>query len=104
MSALPRLQAWYAKQCNGEWEHAHGVSIESCDNPGWWVKVSLMDTPLQAITFTETSENVDQNRCATDSSWLFCRVEAGVWHGAGDAAKLEVILNAILVWAESHGT
>jgi hypothetical protein len=103
MSALPRLQAWYAKQCNGEWEHDHGVSIQSCDNPGWWVKVSLVDTPLQGVAFAEVSENIDLNRCATSQSWLSCRVEGNVWHGAGDASKLEVIVNAFLAWAESHG-
>lgn len=104
MSALSRLQAWYARQCNGEWEHHHGVSIESCDNPGWWVKISLGNTPLQGVAFAEISENTDINRHATGSSWLSCRVEGDVWHGAGDAVKLEVILNTFLAWAESHGT
>ena len=103
MSTLSRLQAWYARQCNGDWEHHHGVSIESCDNPGWWVKISLVDTPLQGMAFTEISENIDVNRRATNSSWLSCRVEGTVWHGAGDAAKLDLILDAFLAWAESHG-
>ena len=30
---LAWLQAWYATQCDGDWEHANGVSIESLDNP-----------------------------------------------------------------------
>ena len=103
VSTLSRLQAWYVTQCNGDWEHHHGVSIESCDNPGWWVKISLVDTPLQGMAFTEISENIDVNRRATSSSWLSCRVEGTVWHGAGDAAKLDVILDAFLAWAESQG-
>jgi hypothetical protein len=103
MNAVSRLQAWFSAQCNGEWEHDHGVSIESCDNPGWWVKISLIGTPLQDVAFTEVSENVDVARCAVGPSWLSCRVEANVWHGAGDSAKLEVILDAFLAWAESQG-
>jgi hypothetical protein len=34
MSYLTELAAWYAEQCDGEWEHAKGISIRSCDNPG----------------------------------------------------------------------
>jgi hypothetical protein len=31
---LPWLQGWYATQCDGDWEHEYGVSIETLDNPG----------------------------------------------------------------------
>jgi hypothetical protein len=39
MDEFSELQDWYAAHCNGEWEHQHGVVIESLDNPGWWVKI-----------------------------------------------------------------
>jgi hypothetical protein len=26
--ALDRLQAWYADQCDGDWEHDEGIEIE----------------------------------------------------------------------------
>jgi hypothetical protein len=32
---LTWLQAWYAEQCDGDWEHQFGVSVETLDNPGW---------------------------------------------------------------------
>jgi hypothetical protein len=101
MSALARLERWYATQCSGTWEHAHGVSITSCDNPGWWVKVSLAGTPLAGVAFDEIAVAVDANRNPTASSWLSCRIVDDVWLGAGDARKLEVILETFLAWAES---
>jgi hypothetical protein len=104
MSALDRLQRWYAARCDGTWEHDHGVTITSCDNPGWWVKVALAGTPLHGIAFAEIALGVDGQRHPAQPSWLSCRVEDDAWHGAGDAAKLEVILEAFLDWAERHGT
>ena len=46
MDILADLQNWYISNCNGEWEHQHGINIESRDNPGWWVKIDLMTTEL----------------------------------------------------------
>jgi Immunity protein 53 len=102
MSTLARLQAWYMRQCNGVWEHSSGVLIESCDNPGWWVKVKLIGTPLQGRTFREISEGVNAKRFALGPVWLSCRVEGDTWHGAGDETKLERILEAFLAWAEAN--
>lgn len=39
-----RLAAWFAKQCNGDWEHSHGIKISTTDNPGWMVEISLTGT------------------------------------------------------------
>lgn len=104
MNALARLQTWYTRQCNGEWEHSSGVVIESCDNPGWWVKINLLGTPLQAAAFTEISEGVDARCFALGTHWLSCYTENGTWHGAGDETKLERILEVFLAWAEANGS
>jgi len=104
MSTLTRLQAWYSRQCNGTWEHSSGVRIDSCDNPGWWVKINLLDTPLQDREFTEIAEGVNSQRFALGPRWLNCRVEKNTWHGAGDETKLERILELFLAWAEENGT
>lgn len=101
MNTLARLQAWYARQCNGEWEHSCGISIVSCDNPGWWVKIDLAGTPLQQRAYPEIAEGVDARRFALGSSWMSCHVEEGIWHGAGDANRLEQILANFLAWAEA---
>jgi hypothetical protein len=34
MNILAELQTWYRAQCNGEWEHVWGMTIQSTDNPG----------------------------------------------------------------------
>lgn len=103
MSTLARLQTWYTRQCNGVWEHASGVVIESCDNPGWWVKIHLRGTPLHPCAFAEVAEGVDSQRIARGPRWLSCRVEGEIWHGAGDETQLERILEIFLAWAEANG-
>ena len=103
MSTLARLEAWFTRLCDGAWEHSWGVHIESCDNPGWWVKINLQNTPLQARAFTEIAESVDAERFALGPRWLSCHVEGDTWHGAGDETKLERILEVFLAWAEADG-
>jgi hypothetical protein len=46
MDIIARLQNWYAAQCDGNWEHAWGIKIDTLDNPGWTVTIYLHDTPL----------------------------------------------------------
>lgn len=104
MNTLERLQAWYSQQCNGEWEHSSGISIQTCDNPGWWVKINLVDTPLQTCVFNEIAQGVDARRFALGPSWMSCRTENGIWHGAGDETKLEQVLEIFLAWAEENGS
>ena len=101
MNTLMRLQAWHTRQCNGVWEHSSGVHIESCDNPGWWVKINLLGTPLQGRAFMEIAEGVDAQRFAQNRQWIVCRVKGDIWHGAGDETKLEYILDTFLSWAEA---
>jgi hypothetical protein len=100
MNTIQRLQAWYKRQCNGVWEHSSGIHIESCDNPGWWVKIDLSGTSLLDRTYTEVSDGVDGRRFPLGSQWMSCRVEGSTWHGAGDETKLESILEEFLRWAE----
>lgn len=45
------LVNWYAEQCDGEWEHRYGIEIGTLDNPGWSLKVDLVETPLQGRAF-----------------------------------------------------
>jgi len=103
MSTLTQLQEWYARQCNGEWEHSAGVSIQSCDNPGWWVKINLVGTPLRGRAFTSITEGVDSQNFPLAPVWFACSVKGDVWHGAGDEGQLERILQVFLAWASADG-
>lgn len=102
MSALDRLQQWYAKQCNGDWEHGQGISIQTCDNPGWWVKINITGTKLQPVAFRAIKENVNAQGFQMGKRWLCCQVRNGCWEGAGDETRLPQILNVFLDWAESN--
>jgi hypothetical protein len=48
MDALTWLQGWYLSQCDGDWEHGHGVDIGTLDNPGWRVEIRVAETELRA--------------------------------------------------------
>lgn len=45
-----RIDQWHKSNCNGDWEHSYGVTIETLDNPGWWVKIDLAETPQENLT------------------------------------------------------
>ncbi len=51
MDELTWIQNWYAEQCNGDWEHCYGITIENLDNPGWKVDIPLTDTDLEEKSF-----------------------------------------------------
>ena len=35
------LMQWRLDQCDNDWEHCHGVSIGTLDNPGWTLRIDL---------------------------------------------------------------
>jgi hypothetical protein len=94
---LTALAAWYAAQCNGDWEHRYGVSIQSTDNPGWWVKIDLAGTALSRRQFEPVTDGADTDG-PKGSRWLRCYVTDGVWNGAGDETRLDEILEHFLAW------
>lgn len=94
MKELERLQKWYFSQCDGDWEHYQGVSIENIDNPGWMVNIDLSDTELDAKEF-ELLRSI-----RTEENWILCRVEDNTFKGDGGPFNLVEILNVFLTWAE----
>jgi Immunity protein 53 len=74
---LKQLQEWYASRCDGDWEHTYGISISTLDNPGWSLKVDLVDTYLFDRRFDEVQvEGTDKN------DWYVCKVENHVFEAA----------------------
>ena len=67
MDELQQLQAWYASQCDGEWEHEFGITIENVDNPGWSVSISLAGTELESARYETVSD------MTPPTEWLHCR-------------------------------
>lgn len=93
---LVRLQTWYAAMCNGDWEHTYGLQISNIDNPGWSLKVELIDTYLYDVTFPEVKIE------RTEDDWLICKVADGVFQAYGGTGNLTEMLGVFLDWAEEH--
>jgi Immunity protein 53 len=87
---LTKLAAWYSEQCNGLWEHSHGIRIGTVDNPGWTVKVDLRETPFQDAIFEEIRVDNDEN------NWINCFKKDSIFTGAGDPSKIATILEIFL--------
>ncbi len=87
------LQTWYQAQCNGFWEHAYGVTIQTLDNPGWLVKIDVVQTPLEDHTMLPLlREN-------SPDDWISCNVMDNCFQGQGDSTKLTEILECFAAWA-----
>lgn len=93
MTDIEKLQEWYKSQCDGNWEHHYGISIQSLDNPGWWVKIDLTKTKL------ENKEFVHLVKVESEDDWLEVKVKDRIFQGAGDLSKLEEIIKIFLNWA-----
>jgi hypothetical protein len=83
---LERLQDWYLRECNGDWEHSYGIKIETLDNPGWLVTVDLHDTPWERLVV----ERRIVERSETD--WVQTEVANGKFVGCGGPKNLEEVL------------
>jgi len=87
---LTKIQNWYQSQCDGLWEHGHGLTIGTLDNPGWSVEVELKDTPWEKSVW----EDLVFERSPND--WVNCKKKGSEFKGYGDVNKLEFILNHFL--------
>ena len=98
-SELKRLCEWISGQCNGKWEHDYGVTLETCDNPGWILTVDLKGTRLENKPFVPIREGDFSHNCPLPP-WIDCHVENGVFSGGIDLNRLPVLLNLFLNWAK----
>jgi hypothetical protein len=71
MDELKWIQTWFRQQCDGDWEHSHGIHIETLDNPGWQLVVDLDDTTLAGKSMAP----IDIER--SDDDWVFAAIEDG---------------------------
>jgi hypothetical protein len=90
---IANLEAFFASQCDGDWEHGQGIQIESLDNPGWSMKVSLIDTDIQDRIFDPITEH------RSEHDWIVCRIREGLFEGYGGPHNLSELLLIFLTWA-----
>ena len=97
-ATLAELRTWFAERCDGDWERGHSIRISSTAFPGWRVEIDVRGTPFAKRAFTPVKKG-NGDAASPLPPWLSCRVEDGVFIGAGDVESLEEILQIFLTWA-----
>jgi hypothetical protein len=87
------LQAWYVMQCDDDWEHGHGITINTLDNPGWSVAISLTGTSVADAAYSRRELH------RSDDDWCITWVEAEVFNGACGPSNLGEALHHFRAWA-----
>ena len=95
-SVLREIQEWYLAQCDGDWEHSFGVTINTLDNPGWSLSVDLQGTNLESKPFDELREDYE-----TRLDWMICRKTGMKFEAAGGPEKLKDMIRIFLRWTVS---
>jgi hypothetical protein len=94
LTNLSWLLNWFAKQCDGDWEHRNGVRIATLDNPGWYLTVSLEETECAEKEFKEIIIDRSEN------DWLHCFVKNGKFEGPCGLFNLPEVLEIFRNWVE----
>lgn len=102
MNTIERLQKWYQSMCDGDWEHAYGVHIETLDNPGWHVAIEIKESDLEGKPFSVVEYGIECGSESKDGNWISCSIKDGIFHGHGGPDKLEEMLTVFLDWAEKN--
>lgn len=93
-SILKWLEEWYKNNCNGDWEHSHGITIETIDNPGWDLTIDLKNTSLEnekmEYVFTKINED----------DWYGIKVENSQFNAFGDPNKLSFLIEKFKQFVE----
>jgi len=84
---LAWLMEWYAKQCNGDWEHSYGIKIDTLDNPGWSIAIDIDGTNHDQIK-NRPWQLVEHS----DKNWYGYKIENGKFEASGDPSKLDYLI------------
>jgi hypothetical protein len=97
------LMHWYLAQCDEEWEHQYGVSIDTLDNPGWSLTIDLDRTSLEGKAFKPIFENVIESQASEgldgDIRWMTAEVEGTKFKAYGGPRDLLRLIEAFRLWA-----
>jgi hypothetical protein len=102
------LMNWYLAQCDEDWEHQHGISIDTLDNPGWSLTVDLEQTSLKGKRFEPIFENVAESQAPQglngDVRWLVAEVEGTKFKAYGGPRDLPRLIEAFRSFATEADT
>jgi len=96
MNELEWLEKYYLSYCNGNWEHKHSINIDTLDNPGWRLDISLAGTLLEKQMFKEVEED------RSDEDWFFSLIRDKQFVGRGGPQNLRELIHIFKDWASSH--
>ncbi|MGV3619823.1 MAG: Imm53 family immunity protein [Archangium sp.] len=74
------------------------VRIESLENPGWLVTIEPGLRAEDAVLLTAGDVPGPRNGNVGGRDWVECVLRGGVFVGAGDPSKLEVIIEQFRTW------
>jgi hypothetical protein len=86
MNMFAWLENWYTSQCDGGWEHSYGIKIETLDNPGWLVKIDLIDTDVNSKDIQRVLIEFDKNK------WVSYKVKDGSFNAYGSPLALDILI------------
>ena len=92
---LDWIMKWYAGQCDGYWEHLHGLCFLTTDEPSWSMRFGIEETELDDINFP----SVAIKRSETD--WINCFVKYKIFEGRCSIQNLNEMLEIFRDWAEN---
>ena len=81
------LMDWYLNNCNSDWEHSYGISIETLDNPGWSIKIDLAETPLEKMSIKYSLKTIGKDE------WIGYKVENQTFDGSCSPLQLENLIS-----------
>lgn len=95
---LRALTDWYAAQCDGNWEHGAGISIDSLDNPGWRLSIDIAGTTLRDVSFKMIEYQIENNE-----SWWVCKCDGNIFDAIRGPHDLQSVIYIFIDWANSRG-
>ncbi|MDR6197224.1 hypothetical protein QE357_004336 [Siphonobacter sp. BAB-5404] len=95
INILQWLQEWYQSQCNGDWEHQYGISINTLDNLGWDLKIDIYNTELEGLEIDYQVVEVNEN------DWYGFKADRYKYEAFGDPTKLETLIKKFKEIVES---
>jgi hypothetical protein len=88
------LQKWYKSQCDGDWEHEYGISIETTDNPGWYITINLTGTDCEGHSFSPVHIEKD------DKNWFYCLYKNDNFEASCGPCNIADVLDVFRNWVE----
>lgn len=93
-SPTDRLIGWYKSQCDGYWEHQHGVRISTTDNPGWSLDVDLAETAQAGRALPQRTLE------RSEVDWVFVEVKDNAFRARGGPCNLSEMIELFMAFVE----